>query len=432
MPAVEIRPGTRVMVTGASRGIGRAIAVAFAERGCTLGLVAGPRTSFATLAAELPGEGHEALPADVGDRGEVEAAIERVRQPCDVLVANAGVAALRRVPRPADRGARADDRGSTGSARVYTVHAALPGMLERRRGHLVIVSSGAGFRAFPRGRRLRRHQGGAARLLGEALCARARRHRASGVTIVYPGRDRQRASTRTRATRMPAWRTSGERGRRAGARWRAASSTAVRKRAADAVHYPPLVRSLRVAHGLSPRLGDAILRALRGPSAAPGARSPPASRTLNGAPALPPITPQLARTAKELPEGDEWRYEPKWDGFRTIVFRDGDEVHLQSRNGKPMNRYFPEVVEQIGELRGAAGGARRRDHRRRRRRSRSSTSSASASIRPPRASSGSRTRPRRRYVAFDLLAEGDERLLDLPYDERRERLGGRGRRPRWS
>src|SRR3954454_21999323 len=63
-------------------------------------------------------------------------------------------------------------------------------------------------------------------------------------------------------------------------------------------------------------------------------------------PLKPPIKPQLARPAKDLPTGDEWRFEPKWDGFRTIVFRDGDEVHLQSRNGKPMNRYFPEVVEQ--------------------------------------------------------------------------------------
>ncbi|HEV2075166.1 MAG TPA: hypothetical protein VGR10_02915, partial [Thermoleophilaceae bacterium] len=67
-------------------------------------------------------------------------------------------------------------------------------------------------------------------------------------------------------------------------------------------------------------------------------------------PLAPPVKPQLARTAKALPEGEEWRYEPKWDGFRTIVFRDGGEVQLQSRNGRPMNRYFPEVVEQLLEL----------------------------------------------------------------------------------
>ena len=63
-------------------------------------------------------------------------------------------------------------------------------------------------------------------------------------------------------------------------------------------------------------------------------------------PLKPPIKPQLAKSARELPEGDQWCYEPKFDGFRTIVFRDGDDVQLQSRNGRPMNRYFPDVVEQ--------------------------------------------------------------------------------------
>src|SRR3954466_6292187 len=67
-------------------------------------------------------------------------------------------------------------------------------------------------------------------------------------------------------------------------------------------------------------------------------------------PLSPPIKPQLARSAKELPEGEGWRYEPKWDGFRTIVFRDGDDIRLQSRGGKPMNRYFPDVVEQVAGL----------------------------------------------------------------------------------
>src|SRR5207244_7123487 len=64
-------------------------------------------------------------------------------------------------------------------------------------------------------------------------------------------------------------------------------------------------------------------------------------------PLKPPVKPQLARSAADLPEGERWRYEPKWDGFRTIVFRDGDDVHLQSRNGRPMNRYFPEVVPDV-------------------------------------------------------------------------------------
>src|SRR4051812_23856135 len=69
-------------------------------------------------------------------------------------------------------------------------------------------------------------------------------------------------------------------------------------------------------------------------------------------PLSPPIKPQLARSAKELPEDDGWRYEPKWDGFRTIVFRDGDDIQLQSRGGRPMNRYFPEIVEQVAALPG--------------------------------------------------------------------------------
>src|SRR2546423_1286418 len=69
-------------------------------------------------------------------------------------------------------------------------------------------------------------------------------------------------------------------------------------------------------------------------------------------PLSPPGAPQLARPAKALPEGDDWRYEPKWDGFRTIVFRDGDGIQLQSRNGRPMNRYFPDVVEQVAQLPG--------------------------------------------------------------------------------
>src|SRR5215210_2220628 len=67
-------------------------------------------------------------------------------------------------------------------------------------------------------------------------------------------------------------------------------------------------------------------------------------------PLSPPVKPQLAKSSRELPEGDGWCYEPKWDGFRTIAFRDRDDVFLQSRNGRPMNRYFPDVVEQISEL----------------------------------------------------------------------------------
>jgi len=64
-------------------------------------------------------------------------------------------------------------------------------------------------------------------------------------------------------------------------------------------------------------------------------------------PFAPPLAPMLSKAADALPGGDGWQFEPKWDGFRTLVFRDGDEVVLQSRDEKPMNRYFPELVAPL-------------------------------------------------------------------------------------
>ncbi|HSO95920.1 MAG TPA: ATP-dependent DNA ligase [Acidimicrobiia bacterium] len=64
-------------------------------------------------------------------------------------------------------------------------------------------------------------------------------------------------------------------------------------------------------------------------------------------PVLPPVEPMLAKLARELPTGDGWSYEPKWDGFRCVVFRDHDEVELGSRNGRPLNRYFPEILDPL-------------------------------------------------------------------------------------
>jgi ATP-dependent DNA ligase len=140
-------------------------------------------------------------------------------------------------------------------------------------------------------------------------------------------------------------------------------------------------------------------------------------------PLKPPLKPQLARSAKDLPSGDDWRYEPKWDGFRTIVFRDGSDVQLQSRNGRPMNRYFPDVVEQVlalpaqrlvldGEMIVVVDGIQEFDL-------------LSQRIHPAasRVERLARETPAE-LVAFDLLAEGDETLLELPFDERRERLAG--------
>jgi len=136
-----------------------------------------------------------------------------------------------------------------------------------------------------------------------------------------------------------------------------------------------------------------------------------------------PVKPQLARSAKELPEGDQWRYEPKWDGFRTIVFRDGDDVYLQSRNGKPMNRYFPEIAPDVlalpgrqlvldGELIVVVDGVQEFDLLSQRIHPARSRVEMLAEQTPA------------AFVAFDLLAEGNETLLELSYEQRRARLEG--------
>src|SRR5437660_10146222 len=61
-------------------------------------------------------------------------------------------------------------------------------------------------------------------------------------------------------------------------------------------------------------------------------------------PVNPPILPMLSKRVAELPVGGTWIFEPKWDGFRALVFRDGDEILIQSRDEKPLNRYFPELL----------------------------------------------------------------------------------------
>jgi ATP-dependent DNA ligase len=145
-------------------------------------------------------------------------------------------------------------------------------------------------------------------------------------------------------------------------------------------------------------------------------------------PLEPPVKPQLAKSTNDLPEGEDWRYEPKWDGFRAIVFRDGDEVHVQSRNGRPMNRYFPEIVEQAlalpaeryvldGEMVVMVDGIQEFDL-------------LSQRIHPA-ASRVERLRKETpaQLVAFDLLSLGDELLLELPYEQRRERLAEIIRKP---
>lgn len=64
-------------------------------------------------------------------------------------------------------------------------------------------------------------------------------------------------------------------------------------------------------------------------------------------PVNPPVLPMLANRVEELPTGDGWLFEPKWDGFRALIFRDGDEILIQSREQKPLNRYFPDLLEPL-------------------------------------------------------------------------------------
>jgi ATP-dependent DNA ligase len=134
-------------------------------------------------------------------------------------------------------------------------------------------------------------------------------------------------------------------------------------------------------------------------------------------PLSPPIKPQLALTRKALPAGDEWAYEPKLDGFRAIVFVDGDEAFVQSRGGKPLGRYLPELEWAPGRwvldgelvIRGEDGEVQFDLLQQRIHPAESRIKLLSEEIPAT-------------YIAFDLLAEGDESLLEAPLAERRARL----------
>jgi ATP-dependent DNA ligase len=134
-------------------------------------------------------------------------------------------------------------------------------------------------------------------------------------------------------------------------------------------------------------------------------------------PLSPPLLPQLARPAKTLPAGEGWSYEPKWDGFRAIAFVDSEDVYLQSRSGKPLRRYFPELAFPAGRY--VLDGE---------------IVLFDSEGRPDFDALGQRIHPAESrinllaketptvFVAFDLLAQEDEVLLELPQAERRERL----------
>lgn len=137
-------------------------------------------------------------------------------------------------------------------------------------------------------------------------------------------------------------------------------------------------------------------------------------------PVMPPVKPMLAKLTTSLPTGD-MSYEPKWDGYRCVVFRDGDEVVMGSRNEKPLNRYFPEMVEPFlanlpdrcvvdGELIVAIDGKLDFDALGQRIHPAESRVNMLAAATPA------------DFVAFDLLALGDASLVALPFSERREAL----------
>jgi ATP-dependent DNA ligase len=134
-------------------------------------------------------------------------------------------------------------------------------------------------------------------------------------------------------------------------------------------------------------------------------------------PLKPPVKPQLALSRKALPEGEEWVYEPKYDGFRALAFVDGGELFLQSRNGKPLTRYFPELefpkgayvidgeLVILGE-----DGAEVFDALQNRIHPAESRINMLAEETPA------------RFRAFDVLAEGRRKLLSRPFEARREAL----------
>src|SRR5438132_3810493 len=93
--------------------------------------------------------------------------------------------------------------------------------------------------------------------------------------------------------------------------------------------------------------GRGVVRLVHGPLPPPERRRRPLGMNL---PVMPPVQPMLAKATPGLPKAEGLVFEPKWDGFRCIVFHDGDEVELGSRNERPLTRYFPELVESLQQM----------------------------------------------------------------------------------
>ena len=258
---MHLGPGTRALVTGSSRGIGRALAELLAARGATVGLAARDERELEALADKLPGE-HVVLGTDVGDRTSVSDAVNRFGR-LDLVVANAGIAHYEpfaeQSPEHFEEMTRTNWLGT-----LYTVSAALPGLLKQGSGHIVVVSSGAGLRAFP-GAAVYGATKAAQRAFADAL-----RHELSGtgvsLTTVHPGEiatslhddylGRMPAGARPANRRVPAHRMA----------QRIVKAVEQDERQ---VFFPPPVRLLGIVNGISPTAADALLRRVRGPSAAP-------------------------------------------------------------------------------------------------------------------------------------------------------------------
>ena len=251
-------------MTGASKGIGRALAEALAAPGATVGLAARSADELDALRASL-GDRTHALPCDVGDAESVGAAVDRFAAAAggiDLVVANAGLAYYGRF---LDQGPEVHERMTQINwlGTLNTVRAALPLLVGAGRGHVVIVSSGAGLRAFPEAA----VYGGtkaAQRGFAEAL-----RHELAGtgvsVTTVFPGEIATHLHDHEKAT-MPDWYHGDDAA--AGVDRLAAAILRGVENDRRAVYHPPFIRLLGL-NGIAPRLTDAILRRLRGGTAAP-------------------------------------------------------------------------------------------------------------------------------------------------------------------
>jgi short-subunit dehydrogenase len=258
---VEIGAGTRVLITGASRGLGRSLAEAFAWRGATLGLVARTESDLRELVDELPDSDHKILIADASDRQQMAAAVEAFGD-INVVVANAGVARyLDFAELPLEEAERMTNVNWLGT--LYTVQPALEGMIKRGSGSVVIVSSGAGVRAFPQAS----VYGGTK--AAQLAWARALRHELDGtgvdVTIVMPGELETHLHDHQR-DQLPEWRQDKY---AMPARPLAEQIVKAVEKGEAEVYYPGSIKALRVFQGLSPMIADRVLRLMRGKAAAP-------------------------------------------------------------------------------------------------------------------------------------------------------------------